>query len=204
MNVSTLSGQPTEKKNKGASPDDDVVSVDSSHGQVPCSDPDFIRGGKSGIKGSPPQQKIAAEGDKQSVKSDSMNSGDSPGKKSESSSGSPGKKSESSSGSSGFYSPMLARRSRLEPPKVKRSRSLTRLTEAINQIHNLCVFPAQPAVAPEVSQYSEFENKVSKNQLTRKLFIIRKSIIMIFKNLVYYLECIWMHNTHTIICTLYC
>ncbi|XP_047482397.1 inositol polyphosphate 5-phosphatase E-like isoform X6 [Penaeus chinensis] len=149
MNVSTLSGQPTEKKNKGASPDDDVVSVDSSHGQVPCSDPDFIRGGKSGIKGSPPQQKIAAEGDKQSVKSDSMNSGDSPGKKSESSSGSPGKKSESSSGSSGFYSPMLARRSRLEPPKVKRSRSLTRLTEAINQIHNLCVFPAQPAVAPE-------------------------------------------------------
>ncbi|XP_037793685.1 inositol polyphosphate 5-phosphatase E-like isoform X5 [Penaeus monodon] len=149
MNVSTLSGQPTEKKNKGASPDDDVVSVDSSHGQVPCSDPDFIRGGKSGIKGSPPQQKSAAEGDKQSVKSDSMNSGDSPGKKSESSSGSPGKKSESSSGSSGFYSPMLARRSRLEPPKVKRSRSLTRLTEAINQIHNLCVFPAQPAVAPE-------------------------------------------------------
>ncbi|XP_063608888.1 uncharacterized protein LOC134783059 isoform X5 [Penaeus indicus] len=149
MNVSTLSGQPTEKKNKGASPDDDVVSVDSSHGQVPCSDPDFIRGGKSGIKGSPPQQKIAAEGDRQSVKSDSMNSGDSPGKKSESSSGSPGKKSESSSGSSGFYSPMLARRSRLEPPKVKRSRSLTRLTEAINQIHNLCVFPAQPAVAPE-------------------------------------------------------
>lgn len=149
MNVSTLSGQPTEKKNKGASPDDDVVSIDSSHGQVPCSDPDFIRGGKSGIKGSPPRQKIAAEGDRQSVKSDSMNSGDSPGKKSESSSGSPGKKSESSSGSSGFYSPMLARRSRLEPPKVKRSRSLTRLTEAINQIHNLCVFPAQPKVAPE-------------------------------------------------------
>lgn len=149
MNVSTLSGQPTEKKNKGANPDDDVVSIDSSHGQVPCSDPDFIRGGKSGIKGSPPRQKIAAEGDRQSVKSDSMNSGDSPGKKSESSSGSPGKKSESSSGSSGFYSPMLARRSRLEPPKVKRSRSLTRLTEAINQIHNLCVFPAQPKVAPE-------------------------------------------------------
>lgn len=149
MNVSTLSGQPTEKKNKGASPDDDVVSIDSSHGQVPCSDPDFIRSGKSGIKGSPPRQKIAAEGDRQSVKSDSMNSGDSPGKKSESSSGSPGKKSESSSGSSGFYSPMLARRSRLEPPKVKRSRSLTRLTEAINQIHNLCVFPAQPKVAPE-------------------------------------------------------
>ncbi|XP_042857450.1 phosphatidylinositol polyphosphate 5-phosphatase type IV-like isoform X2 [Penaeus japonicus] len=138
MNVSTLSGQPAEKKNKGTSPDDDVVSIDSSHGQVPCSDPDFIKGGKSGMKGSPSQQKIAAEVDKQSVKSDSMNSSDSPGKKSE-----------SSSGSSGFYSPMLARRSRLEPPKVKRSRSLTRLTEAINQIHNLCVFPAQPAVAPE-------------------------------------------------------
>lgn len=143
MNVSTLSGQPAEKKNKGASPDDDVVSIDSSHGQVPCSDPDFIKGGKSGMKGSPSQQKIAAEVDKQSVKSDSMNSSDSPGKKSE-----------SSSGSSGFYSPMLARRSRLEPPKVKRSRSLTRLTEAINQIHNLCVFPAQPAVAPEVSNFS--------------------------------------------------
>ncbi|CAL4064609.1 unnamed protein product [Meganyctiphanes norvegica] len=58
-------------------------------------------------------------------------------------------------------SPLLSRRSRLEPPKVKRSNSLTHLTSAINQMHNMCIFAASPA-ASEVS-HMQSRNVSSKS-----------------------------------------
>ncbi|XP_064093039.1 inositol polyphosphate 5-phosphatase E-like isoform X4 [Macrobrachium nipponense] len=47
------------------------------------------------------------------------------------------------------------------PPQIKRSNSLTRLSEVINQIHNLCMFPAQPIPAKEKSSESNYKTSKS-------------------------------------------
>ncbi|XP_068236175.1 inositol polyphosphate 5-phosphatase E isoform X2 [Palaemon carinicauda] len=40
-------------------------------------------------------------------------------------------------------------------PQIKRSNSMTRLSDVFNQIHNLCVFPAQPVTAKETYECEE-------------------------------------------------
>ncbi|MPC23094.1 inositol polyphosphate 5-phosphatase [Portunus trituberculatus] len=49
-------------------------------------------------------------------------------------------------------SPLLPHRAQLVPPQVKRSSSMTRFTEALNQVHNVCLFPAQSASMVQKSE----------------------------------------------------
>ncbi|KAK8737230.1 hypothetical protein OTU49_004401 [Cherax quadricarinatus] len=148
MNVSELSGQQAcDRKGKGVNMEEDLVSLDSvGHTHVPCSDPDFIRNAKSGIRVNQcnsvtNQRDAAGSNEQQGDKSVSATDKDSPKIKRESTSSVTPK-----------LSPLLSRRSRLAPPQIKRSSSMTRLTEAINQIHNLCVFPAQPVVVEQTCE----------------------------------------------------
>ncbi|XP_045623507.1 uncharacterized protein INPP5E isoform X2 [Procambarus clarkii] len=148
MNVSELSGQQaSDRKGKSASLEEDVLSLDSTgYTHVPCSDPDFIRNTKSGIRANQCNPVANQKGitDNYEQQGDrSVNAFDKD---------SPVMKTESTSSVTPKLSPLLSRRSRLAPPQVKRSSSMTRLTEAINQIHNLCVFPAQPVPVDQMNE----------------------------------------------------
>lgn len=148
MNVSELSGQSSgDRRSRGPSVEKDSQLMESvGPPYVPCSDPDLIRNIKPGGKAS---QSLPLCGQKCSTGNDdtfnestsSTSGGHSPKVKGENITDATPKKS----------SPLLSRRTRLAPPQVKRSSSLTRLTEAISQIHNLCVFPAQPVSSSQVS-----------------------------------------------------
>lgn len=145
MNVSELSGQAGDRRSKS---EEDTLSFDSpGHAHIPCSDPDFIRNAKSGIRTS--QSLPLAE-----AKDVAVSKGEEENSKTKDGQVSP--KMKGSSGANATpkkTSPLLSRRSRLAPPHVKRSSSMTRLSEAMNQVHNVCVYPAQPI--PTVIQVCE-------------------------------------------------
>lgn len=153
MNVSELSGQQTsDRRSRGTSVEEDSLSLDSvGHVHVPCSDPDFIRNAKPGGKATQSlplsgRRRSAGYCDTPGVMVSSPSDGHSPKVKSEI----------TPAATPRLSSPLLSRRSRLAPPQVKRSSSMTRLSEAINQIHNLCVFPAQPVTITQVSFFYLF------------------------------------------------
>lgn len=149
MNVSELSGQqqlqqqPGERRIRGAQ--EDSLSLDSAGiGYVPCSDPDFIRNPKSNIRGT---QSCPMAGGRNSIcGGEQLERHVAAGRSLKAAR--PGKDSLKN------LSPLLPRRAQLAPPQVKRSSSMTRLTEAFNQIHNVCVFPAQPSSMVEVMTVS--------------------------------------------------
>ncbi|KAK4287797.1 hypothetical protein Pmani_039144 [Petrolisthes manimaculis] len=145
MNVSELSGQAGDRRSKS---EEDTLSFDSPcHAHIPCSDPDFIRNTKSGIR---PSQSLPL-GEAKDVKA---SKGEEANSKRKDDQVSPKLKGSSAANATPKKtSPLLSRRSRLAPPQVKRSSSMTRLSEAINQIRNVCVYPAQPI--PTVIQNDE-------------------------------------------------
>ncbi|XP_071514602.1 inositol polyphosphate 5-phosphatase E isoform X3 [Panulirus ornatus] len=152
MNLSELSGQqPIDRKGRGTSLEEDWLSLDSGgHYQIICSDPDFIKNAKPAGRtnhshpmvnqrgssdGSEQQDTKAAYKDSQKIKT------------------------ESSYSISHKLSRQLSRRSHLAPPQVKRSNSMTLLTEAVNQIHNICVFPARQLAKAESEGLAECSSK---------------------------------------------
>lgn len=151
MNVSELSGQQPpaqqtgERRTRGAQ--EDSLSLDSAGiGYVPCSDPDFIRNPKSNVRGT---QSCPMAGGRNSVCGGEQLEG-------HVGSGQTLKAAKPGRDSLKKLSPLLPRRAQLAPPQVKRSSSMTRLTEAFNQIHNVCLFPAQPVSVVEVMPASYF------------------------------------------------
>ena len=154
MNVSELSGQQQqqqhgERRTRG-SIQEDSLSLDSAGlAHVPCSDPDFIRGTKSNVRGT---QSCPMGGNRNSICGGEHLEGR-VGAAITSKSLKAGKES-SASAALRKVSPLLSRRTQLAPPKVKRSSSMTRLTEALNQVHNVCLFPAQPNTLVKVMTLS--------------------------------------------------
>lgn len=152
MNVSELSGQQqlqqqaSERRVRGIQ--EDCLSLDSATiGYVPCSDPDFIRNPKSNVRGTqscPMAARNSVCGGEQLEEHVKK--------------GQTLKAAKSGRDSLKKLSPLLPRRAQLAPPQVKRSSSMTRLTEAFNQIHNVCVFPAQPTTMVEVMQPSLWDS----------------------------------------------
>lgn len=155
MNLSELSGQqPIDRKGRDTSLEEDLLSLDSvGRTQVFCSDPDFIRSAKSAGRTNQCHPMVNQRGsggssEQKDMMARSATNKDSHKIKNESTCSTPRKSSSS----------QYSRRSRLAPPQVKRSSSMTRLTEVVHQIHNICVFPAHPLTSAEVSSNGNFSN----------------------------------------------
>ncbi|KAG0724303.1 hypothetical protein GWK47_040854 [Chionoecetes opilio] len=143
MNVSELSGQQQQQQQHGERRtrciQEDTLSLDSSGPtHVPCSDPDFIRNTKSGVRGT---QSYPIAATRNSICGGEYLDGRMSGFLTLKA-----LKSGKDGATHKKVSPLLPRRSQLALPKVKvkRSSSMTRLTEALNQVHNVCLIPAQP------------------------------------------------------------
>ncbi|XP_050699164.1 phosphatidylinositol polyphosphate 5-phosphatase type IV-like isoform X7 [Eriocheir sinensis] len=144
MNVSELSGQQQLQQQTGErrarSVQEESLSLDSaSIVYVPCSDPDFIRNPKSNVRGT---QSCPVAASRNSVCGGEQLEGHiTPGQAL--------RAAKLGRDSLKKLSPLLPRRAQLAPPQVKRSSSMTRLTEAFNQLHNVCLFPAHPTTMVE-------------------------------------------------------
>ncbi|XP_050699162.1 phosphatidylinositol polyphosphate 5-phosphatase type IV-like isoform X5 [Eriocheir sinensis] len=147
MNVSELSGQQQLQQQTGErrarSVQEESLSLDSaSIVYVPCSDPDFIRNPKSNVRGT---QSCPVAASRNSVCGGEQLEGHiTPGQAL--------RAAKLGRDSLKKLSPLLPRRAQLAPPQVKRSSSMTRLTEAFNQLHNVCLFPAHPTTMVEKSE----------------------------------------------------
>lgn len=152
MNLSELSGQqPIDRKGRGTSLEEDWLSLDSGgHYQIICSDPDFIKNAKPAGRTNHSHPMVNQRGSSDGSEQEDTKAAYKDSQKI---------KTESSYSISHKLSRQLSRRSHLAPPQVKRSNSMTRLTEAVNQIHNICVFPARQLAKAESEGLAECSSK---------------------------------------------